>query len=101
MDISFMGFLMSLVNKKDICVPMQKLIEYEVLTEKNSSANLKDLLKQHEFKKGVDFLLMDIHEQKNSGRSGHNKKNYTLTPFAFKVCLIRSKNNSKNEKKKF
>lgn len=28
---------------------------------------------------------------------GKKKYEYTLTPEAFKVCLIRSKNNSKNE----
>ena len=92
MDLSFMEFFMSLVDKKDICVSMQKLIDFKVISKKNASANLKDLLKQHDFKEGKDYRLLDIQEPVKQG--GFTKKNeYILTPFAFKVCLIRSRNN--------
>ena len=70
---------------------MQKLIDFKVLEKKNASANLKDLLKQHCFKINKDFELLDIQALRKQG--GTSKKHiYTLTPEAFKVCLIRSKN---------
>ena len=91
-----MNFFMSLVGKKDICVPMQKLIDYDVLEKKNIGQNLKRLLKQHGFNEGIHFILKD--EMVNRPQGGGKKKyEYILTPEAFKVCLIRSKNNNKNE----
>ena len=88
---------MSLVGKKEICVPMQKLINYEVLEKKNASAKLKRLLKQHGFNKEVDFNLFHKEVVRKNG-SIVEKFEYTLTPEAFKVCLIRSRNNyNKNE----
>ena len=91
MDISFMDFFMSLVGKKDICVRMQKLIDYDVLEKKNIGQNLKRLLKQHGFNEGIDFNLSLKGAVRKNG-SIVEKFEYTLTPEAFKVYLIRSRN---------
>ena len=87
-DISFMDFFMSLVGNNDICIPHQKLIDYEVISKQNCSTRIKELIKEHDFKIKVDFLLSENREQRN-GHGGHNKDEYTFTPKAFKICLMK------------
>ena len=98
MDISFMEFFMSLVGKKEICVPMQKLIDYEVISKIHPATRMEELIKEHDFKKDIDFNRPVVRSvRKNRGIV--EKYEYYLTPFAFKVCLIRSKNKSKKSNK--
>ena len=95
-DISFMDFFMSLVGNNDICIPHQKLIDYEVISKKNCSTRIKELIKEHDFKIKVDYRLSENREPVKQG--GFTKKDeYTFTPKAFKICLMKSKNKINNK----
>ena len=65
------------------------LQKYGVLKLKNGTFQVKELLIQNNFIENKDFKLPNVREF-NGGRG--NKKEYYLTPKAFKLCLIRSKN---------
>ena len=90
-DISFMNYFIELCDKEgQFVVPHTKLVEYGVMTSKRSS-NVKEKLenlglKNDENKK--DYVLLDV--QQNSKKGGRPAKLYTLTPEAFKICLMRA-----------
>ena len=100
MDISFMEFFMSIVNIKEICVPIQKLIDFEVISKIYPTTRMEELIKEHDFKKGVHYQTSDNRSLVRPQGGGRKKTEYYLTPFAFKVCLIRSKNKSKKKDNK-
>jgi hypothetical protein len=87
-DISFMDFFLELTEHEgEFCVNHDKLVEYGVMTSGRSS-NTKDKLDQLELVEGVDYLLLDVQQQVESGTK--HSKVYHLTPGAFKLCLMRA-----------
>ena len=65
---------------------MQKLIDYSVISIKNSSTKIRmeELIKEHKLKEEVDFNTSDIRcVRKNRGII--KKTIYMLTPKAFRV----------------
>ncbi len=87
-DIHFMEYFMSIIPMDgEFVVPHQKLVEYGVMTS-TQSCDVSKKLNTLGFIKGVDYLLRDVSENLPNG--GRPSKQYTLTPDAFKLCLIRA-----------
>jgi hypothetical protein len=93
-NIEFMEYFLELVPKrKEFCVEQTKLQEYKVLNNIETSKDIKRCLKQYDLEEGVDYLLGNVAQQDiDNKHGGSNKKEYLLTPNAFKFCLIRAKN---------
>ena len=95
-DISFIGYFISLIDKKDeFCVEHSKLIEYGIIKEGISSAHIKNCIDNFEFKENTDYLILTVERStvKRVGRgvSNDNAKHYKMKPRVFKMCLMRSK----------
>lgn len=86
-DVSFMEYFLELTKHEyEFVVPHAKLIEYGVITS-TLSANILNKLKALDLENGKDYLLLDIQQPvKQGGFVTH--KQYTLTPEAFKKCLM-------------
>lgn len=93
-DITFMGYFLDLCNKNDeYCVSQEKLQEYEVLTNINTSKDVLKSLERLGLEEIEDYLVGQVsHQDLEKKHGGSNKKVYFLKPSAFKLCLIRSKN---------
>ncbi len=96
-DISFMDYFLYLCEHKDeFVVEHEKLKEYGVITTSNDSNKIKRALEQFNLLENEDFTLLDnVVEQSELSRGVKYCKQYTLTPKAFKLCLIRAKNSRK------
>ena len=94
-DVSFMDYFLELINSDDaFCVDHSKLNDYKVINTKQSS-DIKVCLNQYNLVEGEDYLLRNVPESRSinqHGGSNRNKKQYILTPDAFKICLMRAKN---------
>jgi len=90
MDISFIDNFLNLVGKNEICIPHKYLIDYGIITEDKSSHIIR-ILNQFNPVENVDYNLADV-GQVRKNRGSVIKKEYTLHPRLFKLCLIRSKN---------
>jgi len=91
-DISFMTYFLELTTQEgEFVVHHEKLIEYGVMTTKNS-ARVKDKLNALDLVEDVDYsLLEDILQQWEGSRGIKHTKVYMLTPEAFKTCLMRAR----------
>ena len=89
-DISFMKYFLELTeNEGELCVHHEKLIEYGIMSSKQSS-NVKVKLDAVGLVEEEDYRLIDIYEPVPQG--GYStKKVYMLTPEAFKTCLLRAR----------
>jgi len=88
MDVSFMEYFLEIVDRDgEFVVPHTKLGEYGIMTSTQSS-NVKDKLNNLGLVEQQDYLLTDVHERLQSGTK--YSKRYTLTPKAFKKCLMRA-----------
>ena len=100
-DISFMGYFLSLIKKKDeFCVEHTKLIEYGIIKERKDNTNIKRIIQNEnfEFKENIDYTCLSLNVEGQIGRGGHNAKHYKMKPHVFKMCLMRSKNENKYAK---
>ena len=90
-NIEFMDYFLELVEHEDeFYVPHAKLIEYGIMTCTNSS-KVGEKLDALNLENGVDFTVADVRQSRSThGGSNGNKKNYMLTPEAFKKCLMRA-----------
>jgi len=99
LNIEFMAYFLSLIPKKnEFCVEQEKLQEYHVLNTVDTSQKILRALEKFNLKENVDYLLANVGQSRlenTHGGSNGNKKVYTLTPYAFKLCLIRAKNSFK------
>lgn len=89
-DISFLEYFISLIDKDDCCIHYKKLEEYGIYKFDNSNKFLKKMIK-NEFEEGIDY----IKENANVGgqdlqHGGNNKINYYLSPRCMKILLMRS-----------
>ena len=75
-------FLELTTREGEFVVHHEKLIEYGVMTSKNS-ARVKDRLDALELVEDIDYLLEDVLQQVPSGTK--HTKVYKLTPEAFKT----------------
>ena len=89
-DISFMNYFLELCDKEgQFVVEHTKLFEYGVMTSTESS-KVKEKLKLLGLENEEDYRLADIREPVKQGGFSI-KKRYTLTPEAFKKCLMRAR----------
>jgi phage anti-repressor protein len=87
-----MDYFFSLISKKnEFCVDHSKLQEYGVLTNIDTSKDIKRRLETLMLIENEDYLLGNVAQSVKQGGFS-NKKEYKLTPKAFKLCLIRAKN---------
>ena len=101
LDISFMDYFLELCNhENEFIVEHIKLQEYGVLTNINSSGTIKRTLDNSLMLiENEDYLLYNVVQQDSKKKhGGNNAKDYKLTPYAFKLCLIRSKNSKEYAK---
>jgi hypothetical protein len=90
-DISFMEYFLELTeNEGEFIVHHEKLVEYGIMSSKQSWA-VKQKLDALELVEDEEYseVFQDILENLSSG--GRPKKVYMLTPEAFKTCLMRSR----------
>jgi hypothetical protein len=96
-DISFMNYFLELSTKLDeFCVETEKLHEYKILTNINTSGTILRSLEQYNLKENIDFNLYNVVQVRETSdgknRGNVTKTKYLLKPKAFKLCLIRAKN---------
>ena len=98
LDISFMDYFLELINNKNkFIVDHVKLQEFGVLTNIETSI-IKRRLESLDMIENEDYLLYNVVQSRltnQHGGSNGNKKEYKLSPKAFKLCLMRSKNSKK------
>jgi hypothetical protein len=95
-DISFMDYFIELcVQKKDqFCVHGSKLYDYGIITNTDGASTgvIAKCLKTKGLKIEVDYQLNLKVQQSESSRGPKPLNEYYLTPKAFKLCLMRSRN---------
>ena len=97
LDISFMDYFLELTNhENEFIVEHIKLQEYGVLTNINTSKDIKKSLERLFLIENEDYQVGQVSQQLKSGTK--YAKQYKLTPYAFKLCLIRSKNSKEYAK---
>ncbi len=98
-DMRFMEYFMELadeVNDGKFIVPHQKLIEYGVINiETKDSGKIKQKLETLDLISDKHYLFTNISEKVNNVGT-KPRKQYTLTPEAFKLCLLRAKKSNKD-----
>ena len=96
LDLSFMEYFLYLCeHPNEIIVKHEKLIEYGVFDSERSS-NIKQRIDSVELEEGKDYeVLLNVQQNPQGGRPSNH---YTLTPEAFKLCLMRSKKQIKYAK---
>ena len=93
MDVGFMEENIEYIIKRgEFCVPHTKLIETGVVTINDSMKIRRLLTVTRKFKEGVDYICKVAEEGK---KKGSPQKTYTLTPKAYRMCLMRSRNSDK------
>ena len=96
LDLSFMEYFLYLCEHPNTkIVEHEKLIEYGVF-ESTRSNDIKKRIDSIELEEGKDYQLRNVAQRGKSGAQIH--KHYTLTPEAFKLCLMRSKKQIKYAK---
>jgi hypothetical protein len=100
LDISFMDYFLELCDhENEFVVEHIKLQEYGVLTNVNTSKDIKKSLERLFLIENEDYLVGQVSQQDSKKKhGGNNAKDYKLTPYAFKLCLIRSKNSKEYAK---
>jgi chromosome segregation ATPase len=99
-DISFMDYFLELCdNENEFIVDHIKLQEYKVINNLKSSTvlqtlNSSNLIENEDY--WVHNVMRPLTGKKGGATSG--SKEYKLTPYAFKFCLIRAKNSKEYAK---
>jgi predicted RNase H-like nuclease (RuvC/YqgF family) len=70
------------------------LVKYEVITLKSGTTDITRILNQYDLIQDEDYKLRNNAEFKSKGGRS-NKNEYYLHPRAFKICLMRSRNEKK------
>jgi hypothetical protein len=99
---NFKDYFFELCEKDegDFCVEQEKLKEYGVLTNIETSWVIKRSLDSLKLTEGVEYKTAAQYcaARLEKQYGGQNKKTYSLTPTAFKLALIRSHNENKYAK---
>jgi hypothetical protein len=91
-QLDFMDYFLSLVDtSSDFCVSHDELVKYGVIKRSTDATHILRLLqKTHNFIEGIDYIVNTAITS-----NGNMKSIYMMKPYAFKVCLIRSKNTNR------
>jgi hypothetical protein len=99
LDISFMDYFLELCNhENEFIVDHIKLQEYGVLTNITKSNNIKKSLERLFLIENEDYLVLQVEQQSETSRGKKYANEYKLTPYTFKLCLIRSQNSKEYAK---
>jgi hypothetical protein len=92
-NIAFMDYFLSIVDNDDqFVVEHDKLFTYGVINTKKMN-DVKVCLEQYNLIENEDYQVRNVPLNLISG--GRPKKEYKLTPYALKICLIRAKNSKR------
>ena len=90
-DITFMDYFLEICDKEDeFYIEHIKLQEYDVINNIKSS-NILDCLAKFNLNENINYRVLDVQQPVRQGGFSI-KKQYMLTPHAFKLCLMRAKN---------
>ena len=89
-NIDFIDEFIELVGNNTFCIPHIMLQTYGILTNIDTTKDVRILLEQNNFKKDKDYLVGKVSHQLPSGTKYKNE--YLLKPRTFKLCLMRAKN---------
>ena len=99
LDISFMDYFLELTNhENEFIVNHIKLQEYGVLNNINTSKDIKKSLERLFLIENEDYQVGQVSQQSKTSRGIKYANEYKLTSYAFKLCLIRSKNSKEYAK---
>lgn len=92
LDITFMDYFLKLCDHDgEFYINHIKLQEFKVINN-IKSCNIKDCLIKSNLVENEDYQVLNVQQQSESSRGIKYAKEYLLTPYAFKLCLIRAKN---------
>lgn len=95
LDLSFVEFFQELcLNKGKFCVSSDKLVEYGVLIDHKGVID-QCIMFTRKFEENIDYISERKQSYACNGKKTRYFTEYFLTPFAFKECLMRSKNETK------
>jgi hypothetical protein len=98
-DISFMDYFLELCNhENEFIVEHIKLQEYCIINTIKSSTIKQTLENTALLIENEDYQVHNVMQQSETSRGKKYAKEYKLTPYAFKLCLIRSKNSKEYAK---
>jgi len=98
-DISFMDYFLELCNhENEFIVEHIKLQEYGIINTIKSSTIKQTLENTALLIENEDYQVHNVMLQSETSRGKKYAKEYKLTPYAFKLCLIRSKNSKEYAK---
>ena len=94
-DISFMNYFLEICNKNgQFIIKHEMLKKYGVINNIETSAIIKRCLEQYKLEESKEYMVYNVVHHLIQGQT-ITKKEYILTPDAFKICLIRAKNSKK------
>ena len=93
-DISFIDDFLKLVGTNECIIPHMMLEKYGVLKIKNSS-DVKRKLDNFYLIENIDYKINGRNIAPIKKKTGTIPKNYLLSSYAFKLCLMRSQNTRK------
>jgi uncharacterized coiled-coil protein SlyX len=98
-NISFMDYFLELCNhENEFIVEHIKLQEYGIINTIKSSTIKQTLENTALLIENEDYQVHNVMLQSETSRGKKYAKEYKLTPYAFKLCLIRSKNSKEYAK---
>ena len=98
-NISFMDYFLELCNNEnEFIVEHIKLQEYKVINNIDTSKDIKKGLDRLFLIENEDYQVYTYNVPNRMKNCNVIKKEYKLTPYAFKLCLIRAKNTKKYAK---
>ncbi len=91
LDLTFMDYFLELCDHEgEFYINHIKLQEYKVINN-IKSCNILQTLKLNNLIENEDYRVHNVMQPVKQGGFS-TKKEYKLTPYAFKLCLIRAKN---------
>ena len=91
-NLTFIEYFLEICYKDDeFIIDHSKLKKYKIITSGRSN-DIKDCLNRLELEENVDYIIRNVPQKEDISRGIRIVKEYMLTPYAFKLCLIRSKN---------
>ena len=91
-NVIFMEYFLEICDKDDeFIINHSKLKKYKIITSCKSN-DIKECLYKLDLSENIDFIVNNVTYTQEISNGIKNTKEYLLTPYAFKLCLIRSKN---------
>ncbi len=72
----------------EFCINQEKIKEYGILTNIDSSKDIKKCLTRLDLEENEHYQVGQVSQQSNTSRGIKYSNKYTLTPVGFKLALI-------------